>query len=351
MTFPASPTFTQTTSAPVLAARDLDIGYKASRGAPKVIVPEMQFSLLPGELVCLIGPNGVGKSTLLRTIAGMQPPLKGTLRLSGDEVADLAPLELARRLAIVLTERVDGGLLTAEALVGLGRHPHTDWSGWLNAQDEAVIHDALVAVGALELAHRRVSELSDGERQKVMIARALAQQPVVMLLDEPTAFLDLPRRVEMMRVLRTLARKTDCAVLLSTHDLDLALRSADRLWVLQKGGPLTIGAPEDLVLEGVLARVFAAEGVEFVPETGSFRLNSAPRGEVALRGEQHGLAFYWTQRALERAGYTIRADAAVVVTVGSVSEGTEWYMDTHDGTTAEFASLYALIAALQVLPH
>ncbi len=290
-------------SLPVLQTHHLDIGYKQARRTAKVVVSAIDVTLHVGELVCLIGPNGAGKSTLMRTLAGMQPVLAGEVELLGDAVGSLNPREMARRLGIVLTERQDVGKLTAYELVALGRYPHTDWTGRLSEDDERAIQAAIEAVGAVDLAGRQVNELSDGERQKVMIARALAQEPAVILLDEPTAYLDLPRRVEIMATLRTLAHQTGRAILLSTHDLDLALRTADTLWLLPKGGPLLVGAPEDLVLNGALAAAFRSEGVEFDLQTGSFRMVAHQIGEIGLIGE--GVVAIWTARALERFGFRI----------------------------------------------
>ena len=227
----------------LLAARGLAIGY-APRRRPRVeVAAGIDAELRRGELVCLLGPNGAGKSTLMRTLAGLQLPLAGAVDFDGGDLHRLAEDERARLLGLVLTERVAAGNLSAYALVSLGRYPYTGWDGRLSAADEEVVRWALGAVGAEDLAARSVDELSDGERQKVMVARALAQEPAVLLLDEPTAFLDLPRRVEIMQLLRQLAYDTGSAVLLSTHDLDLALRCADRLWLLPAGGPLETGAP------------------------------------------------------------------------------------------------------------
>lgn len=287
----------------VITTNLLTIGYTAPRQPPKVVVADITVALHPGELICLIGPNGAGKSTLMRTLAGMQPSLSGTVLLQGDDIRSLQPRDLAQRLSIVLTERVDVGVLSAYALVALGRFPYTDWAGTLTPADEAVVRWVIQAVGAVDLAGRNVGELSDGERQKIMIARALAQEPAVMLLDEPTAFLDLPRRAEMMQLLRGLARDTGRAILLSTHDLDLALHNADRIWLLPKGGPLHVGAPEDLILSGAFEAAFRTEGVQFDPYTGSFRTNITPAGQVDLFGD--GLAALWTTRALERAGFCV----------------------------------------------
>ena len=173
----------------------------------------------------------------------------------------------------------------------------------MTARDEEAIRQAMADVGIEALAHRPVCELSDGERQKVLIARALAQEPQVMLLDEATAFLDLPRRVELMHLLRGLAHTSGRAVLLSTHDLDLALRCADRLWLLPPGGPLQQGVPEDLVLSDAFAAAFADTGARFDKGTGVFAIDSQQRGSIAIIGD--GMPAMWTCRALERAGYRI----------------------------------------------
>ena len=290
-------------AAPVLRAEKLAIGYHISRREERLVASGLNVQMEAGEMVCLLGPNGAGKSTLMRTLAGLQPALAGEVWLDGARLESLSASERARRLSIVLTERVDVGNLSAFGLVSLGRHPYTGWSGGLGESDLAAIHWALDAVGATALAQRPVLELSDGERQKVLIARALAQQPKLILLDEPTAFLDLPRRVEMMSVLRTLARETGKAILLSTHDLDLALRSADRLWLLGGDGLLHAGAPEDLVLSGAFERAFASERVNFDAFAGSFRIERPAAGIVHLRGE--GLSRRWTERALEREGYCV----------------------------------------------
>ncbi|MBN1963361.1 MAG: ABC transporter ATP-binding protein, partial [Anaerolineae bacterium] len=282
-----------TEHSPILHTEALATGYAPPRRPQHVVAEGIDVALRAGELVCLIGPNGAGKTTLMRTLAGMLPPLAGRVLLLGEDVHALSPRQRARRLSIVLTERVSVGMLTAYALVALGRYPYTNWSGELTPDDEAVVRWAIQAVGARELADRQVGELSDGERQKIMIARALAQEPALMLLDEPTAFLDLPRRVEMMRLLRELAHGTGRAILLSTHDLDLALRTADRIWLMPQGGAISVGAPEDLVLSGAFEAAFRSEGVVFDAVSGAFRVQEQAAGTVALHG--YGLPALWTR--------------------------------------------------------
>jgi iron complex transport system ATP-binding protein len=280
----------------------------------------------------------------------MQRPLRGRVRLQGEDVHTLTPRLLAQRLSVVLTERIDGSGMTVEALTALGRYPYTAWSGRLTREDEKIVRWALRTVGVADLAHRPVAELSDGERQKALLARALAQEPAVLILDEPTAYLDLPRRALLMDTLRRLTRDMGYAVLLSTHDLDLALRCADKIWLLPLRGTLRTGAPEDLVLNGAVQAAFQSEGVVFDPYAGAFRLSPQPRGRVGVRGE--GLALLWTERALERAGYGVDHDAAPSITprvtlftaVGEVG----WRLDTRDGVH-ECRSLYQLVALLHGL--
>ena len=326
----------------ILQACDLGIGYAPRRGPRLEVARHIDAHLLAGELVCLLGPNGAGKSTLMRTLAGLQKPLAGAVCLKGRDLHDLTESERARRLGLVLTERVEVGNLSAYALVALGRYPYTGWAGRLSPTDEAVVRWAMDAVGAANLASRSVGELSDGERQKVMIARALAQEPAVLLLDEPTAFLDLPRRVEILQLLRRLASDRNRAVLLATHDLDLALRCADRLWLLPPDGPLQTGAPEDLVLSGAFQRTFA--DVEFDPVLGSFHLMREPDGEVGLVGD--GLHARWTARALERAGFRVATDAPTCVELIHDDNGTAWQLHTATGDRV-CATLYEVVQCLK----
>jgi iron complex transport system ATP-binding protein len=331
----------------ILTTHNLTIGYKTSRKTVRYVASDISVSLLAGELVCLLGPNGAGKSTLLRSLAGMQPPISGEVRLLGENIYHLQPQELAKHLSLVLTEKVDVGMLSAYTLVTLGRYPYTDWWGNLTPEDEAIVHWAIKSVGAVHLAQRQVSELSDGERQKIMIARALAQSPIVMLLDEPTAFLDLPRRVEIMQLLRQLARETNQAILLSTHDLDLALRLADKVWLLTANGILHVGAPEDLVLSGAFADTFRSEGVEFDMFSGEFHLHASHKGEINVIGE--GIAATWTIRAFKRAGFQVNQNKnGLSVEVITQSKQFLWQI-INNKTVYTYHSLYELIKSLDCL--
>jgi iron complex transport system ATP-binding protein len=333
-------------STPILQTHDLTIGYRHGRKQPRIVAEALNVTLHQGELVCLLGPNGAGKSTLLRTMAGLHAPLHGRITLHGDDLTRLTPAQIARRLSIVLTERIDAGAMTAYGLVALGRHPYTNWAGQLSEQDEGVVRWALTAVGAADLAGRQINTLSDGERQKVMIARALAQEPALILLDEPTAYLDLPRRVEIMRILRQLARQEGRAILLSTHDLELALRMADQLWLMAADGSLQTGAPEDLVLSGAFGRTFPSDEVTFDLQTGSFRLLEQPIGRIDLAG--NGAGAFWTMRALERAGFAVQPGANGAPMQVEVLNGNgryRWQLNI-DGQSQTCSSLQALLDVL-----
>jgi iron complex transport system ATP-binding protein len=316
-----------------LTAQRLAVGYRAGRDTV-IIADDLNLALRQGELTCLLGQNGAGKSTLLRTLAGAQPPLAGEILLGGQRLRDLSPRELARRLSIVTTERVDAAMMTGRMLVALGRQPHTDWTGQLGPQDERAVSQALAQVGGEPLADRRLSQMSDGERQRMMIARAVAQESTVMLLDEPTAFLDLPRRIETMRLLRQIAHSARRAVLVSTHDLDLALRLADVVWLMTPHEALAQGAPEDLVLNGAFSRAFAREGVVFDAQTGTFEVTTPTHSTVRLAGE--GARRYWTQRALLRAGWAV-GETGPLVTISERG----WTLNGQEHST-----LRALLEAL-----
>ena len=321
-----------------ITAKQLSIGYQHS-ARETIVASGLDCSLCGGEFVCLLGPNGAGKSTLIRTLAGMQKPLAGELRLSGKAMSEIAPRERARAVSVVLTEAMPSGMMDAYSLVSLGRHPYSGWFGGLTAQDRERIEWSIVAVGAEPLANRQVSELSDGERQKMSVARALAQEAKLMLLDEPTAFLDLPRRVELMSILRNLAHRENLALLLSTHDLDLALRFADRVWLMTLEGNLLQGAPEALALNGQFAEVFASENLDWHASSGSFCAHPVASLKVILEGQ--GIEQVWTQRALERLGFGIAQDNEEAAFSLKVNKNT-WEVERF-GLNQNFKNIESLI--------
>lgn len=335
-----------------LAAHALAVGYKSGRSRRTVVLENVDLELHRGEFVCMLGPNGAGKSTLLRTLGKMQPMLAGSVEIEGRNIARLSGHSLAKLLSVVLTQRLTVGHLTSYELIGLGRYPYTGWAAGLTPQDHRVIRWAIGVTRSYELAARDVSELSDGERQRVMIARALAQQPAVMLLDEPTAFLDLPTRVEITGLLKRMSRETGLAVLMSTHDLDLALRSADTLWLITSDHKLELGAPEDLILRGELQSTFSSSELYFDSDIGGFRPRIPAIGTALLIAD--GLPGRWMRRALEREGFRIyeSRDSGEAMDVEIVAdnsgESTTWRLRM-GGVQHHYADIGSLIAQIASL--
>lgn len=313
----------------------LTVGYDG-----KAVLAPFSQSIGTGRLVCLLGANGTGKSTVLRTLAGLQAPLRGDIRVAQRVLGGLSAAERARLLALVLTDRVAVPSMRGEELVALGRYPYTGWSGRLQSTDRKVIHDVLEATGATVLASRLFVELSDGERQRLLVARALAQQPRVLMLDEPTAFLDLPRRVELMHLLRRIARTRGIAVLMSSHDLELALRYADEIWLLDGAGHLHAGAPEDLVLSGHLEAAFGRHGLVFDVERGTLHVAEEPRGMVQI--DASGKVHHWLAHAVKRAGLEVSDNAPS--TIRPCPSG--YRLTRENGVPIDVVSIQHLVDAL-----
>ncbi|WP_278775114.1 ABC transporter ATP-binding protein [Leyella stercorea] len=235
------------------------------------VASDLNATALPGTLTCLIGHNGTGKSTLLRTIARLQPSIDGRVQIGGNDISTLKPTHLSRMLSIVLTSRPDVRNMTVEELVALGRAPYTGFWGRLSADDRRIVRQSIESVGITAMAERRVCTLSDGEMQKVMIAKSLAQQTPVILLDEPTAFLDFPGKIDLMLLLQRLAHEERKTILLSTHDLETALQTADRLWLLANGA-LHDGTPHELADKGFIDDYIGRKSVKFDKQTLSIQI-------------------------------------------------------------------------------
>lgn len=301
----------------MIQARDLTIGYRQGRKVKKVHTG-LSFTLRQGELTCLLGPNGAGKSTLLRTLGGTQPPLSGGIYLEERSLTTYTEKEISRQIGLVLTDRTMAGGLTVFDLVALGRHPHTGFFGRLQKKDEEIVYQSLEAVGVVFKAKSYVAELSDGERQKVMIAKALAQECPFLLLDEPTAFLDVVSRIEIMDLLHELAVKKGKTVLLSTHDLEQALLLADRLWLLSREKGLVCGTTEDLVFSGEINQFFARNEIIFDRKNGNFRPQRREGRKITVKAE--GELLFWTKNALTRNGFQVEEKASWILEVGSPHE-------------------------------
>lgn len=281
-----------------LSGKELALGYFHQK-AKKEILSNLDFTLFSGELTCLLGPNGVGKSTLIKAILGQIHPWKGSIQLDQQSITEYSVEELAKRIAVVLTDPVFPGNMTVGQLVALGRTPHTGWSGKLNPADRDVVEKALSDTKITYLRDERLSEISDGQRQKAMIARALAQDGQVMILDEPTAHLDLVNRFEIMSLLRDIAHAQRKAILVVTHDLDIAIETADRFWLLNCGTPLISGKPEDLILSGQINQLLPNNTYRFSLSRGRMEAEE-PDLNFKIEGPQE--LIFWVEKALIKAG-------------------------------------------------
>ncbi|MGV0782084.1 ATP-binding cassette domain-containing protein [Mycolicibacterium sp. XJ775] len=301
---------------PAVELAGLSIGYRHRRQV-STVATGLDAQARRGELTVLIGPNGAGKSTLIRTLAGLQPALGGQVLLDGTDLTKLPRDELARQVGVVLTERIDPGLLSARELVGLGRIPHLGLAARLGRADEEIVDWALAATGAGHLASRSAAELSDGECQRVLTARALAQQPGLLILDEPTAFLDVSARAALFGLLRKLARDQQLAVVLSTHDLELALRVADRVWLMDRSGTLTDTIGEELMVSGRISAMFGNDTLHFDPASGMFTIVDDGDHRTARIEAAEPLRSAVT-RVLSREGWRDGDSAEIILTATDV---------------------------------
>jgi len=251
----------------LLQAERICTGYQESKKASKIIGQNLSISLSEGKFVCLLGTNGSGKSTLLRTIAGLQKPVSGTIDLDGKTIESWTLRERAQRISLVLTEKNLPAPFKVQELVALGRHPHNhSWKnlwGEFSSKDQEIVEWALRITGIWKLRNKDVHSVSDGEAQKAMIARALAQQTPILILDEPAIFLDLPYRMELFTLLRHLAEEEGIAVLCSCHDLDLAFQYAHEFWMLCAQGECVTGKPDELVEQGKMELLFKQDTLAF----------------------------------------------------------------------------------------
>lgn len=283
--------------------KEISIGYSDRSAASVLVKSNLTLRAFSGEIVALIGGNGIGKSTLLKTIAGFQSPLSGELLIHQRSVKDYGPKELARELSFVSTEIVRAASLTVREMVGLGRFPYTNWFGQLTPSDQHIIDTAIHQVGLTGYENRQISRISDGERQRAMIARALAQDTRVMVLDEPTAFLDISNKYEIVRILHRLAEEQGKCIIFSTHDLNTALSMADHIWLMLDHSVVE-GLPEEIASAGYFSSLFPNnQHLVFDPKKGDFRIRKESKGKVQLNAR--GAEVVWVTKALERIGFEV----------------------------------------------
>ena len=256
-------------SAPVLACEGLTVGYQNSP-----ILKDIHCTFEQGQFISLLGPNGAGKTTLLRTLSRHLDPISGKISVMDRELHSIAALDLARIMAVVLTDKISPPLFSVCEFVALGRYPHTNYLGSLSTHDKEIVIRSLQAVHAADLASRPFSDLSDGERQKVLVARALAQEPKLLLLDEPTIHLDLKHRIEVMSILRDLCRTNDITVIASLHDVDVAAKVSDKVALIRDSALQQYGAPEQVLTQQAVTALYDFDKAEFNSRLGGIELRS-----------------------------------------------------------------------------
>lgn len=327
----------------ILSTHNLIAGYR--KGKKQIpIISNLNLELNQGCLAALVGANGIGKSTLLRTIVGNQSPLSGYVTIDNNNINDIDNADLSRLLGIVNTDRTQAGGLTVKELVSLGRQPHTGFLGILNKHDKAIVENAMKDAGILNKANSFVAELSDGERQKTMIAKALAQETPIIILDEPTAFLDVASRIETMLLLHRLAHEQNKAILLSSHDLSQSMMLADELWLISSDHKLVSGNTEDIALSGAMDSIFVSPHVKFDLLQGDYNINITPSHSVNLICDDSILK-RWIINALKRNGYMpspSNNDSDITINAKSATELCVT-KGTHSETANSFAEMINLL--------
>jgi iron complex transport system ATP-binding protein len=325
----------------ILSIDSLKIGYVSGK-KNIVLLPPLSATANKGELIGVLGRNGIGKSTLLRTLTGLQPMLGGEIYLAGKNLGDYSRIDLAHKVGYISTEIVKVSNMRVYDLVALGRFPHTNWIGKINSIDNEIIMNAIEKTSMSAFCNRFVSELSDGERQKVMIARILAQDTDIMIMDEPTAFLDIGSKYEILHLLHLLTQKNEKTIIFSTHDLHMAISQSDKIWLILDS-QLREGAPEDLMIDGEFNHLFDSSSVTFNSENGTFSLRGKKKGSLFIEGS--GTTRYWTEEAVNRAGFSVSTVRTIPYIKVSADPVKTWQVISKD-SIEEFHSIYELIYRL-----
>jgi iron complex transport system ATP-binding protein len=326
-------------SAEILSLISLKIGYADGRNK-KILLTPLTASGRCGELIAVIGKNGIGKSTLLRTLAGLQPSLGGDILYNRKSIKEYARKDLARTIGYISTEIVKVSNMRVYDLVALGRFPYTNWFGKIDERNHEIITEAIEKTGMSMLSERFISELSDGERQKAMIARILAQDTGIMVMDEPTAFLDIGSKFEILHLMHLLSQKNGKTIIFSTHDLYAAMSQADKIWLILDNHLLE-GAPEDLMLQGAFDHLFDPSSIQFNSEQGTYSFITENRGEINVAGD--GILLHYTKKAINRAGFSV-IEREVRPFLKAPSGNCKKWQLIDDNSIREFGSLYEFVS-------
>jgi iron complex transport system ATP-binding protein len=328
----------------ILKTTGLCIGFPGKKDNGSVIYENINIEAGKTELIALLGANGIGKSTLLRSLVKLQDPVRGKIFLFNQDIRSLSRTQMARKVGFVSTEIIQVNNLSVFDLVALGRYPHTSWTGRLSVPDMEKVEEAISMVGMVSKSNENINRLSDGERQRVMIARTLAQDTELIVLDEPTAFLDLPNKFEIVHLLHKLANERGKTIIFSTHDLNIAIQEADRLWLMLDDAILQ-GAPEDLILSGSFGKLFGESSLKFNSDKGEFRIAREHCSDIYLQGPE--TEYFWTRNALNRSGFRVTENKeekmAIII---EKDQGTLIWNMTDGFDSHSFHSVYDLCAFL-----
>lgn len=263
----------------MLKTNNLSVGYNN-----KVVISNINVEVKNGEILCLLGSNGAGKTTLLRSLSKLISPIKGEIYLNGVNINCISRKALSKKMALVLTNRLLGDLMTVQDIVNIGRYPYTGFFGSLSKKDLIMVDEALESVDALHLKKRYFDELSDGEKQKVLVARALVQEPEIIILDEPTTHLDIKHRLELINILKKLSKEKSISVILSLHEIDIALKSCDKVALIKNNKVIAYGQPEDVVDEDIINSLYELDDKNFNSLLGSVEISNKSKNEVFIIG-------------------------------------------------------------------
>lgn len=322
----------------LLETRSLTIGYPPD----KLLQQNINVCLRPGEIISIMGQNGVGKTTFIKTISSLLPSLSGEVYLKGENIRSLNSRALAQRLSVVLTDRSFSYNLSVLELISLGRHPYSDWMGVLTEKDKDTIEWAITETHTNYLVDKKLYELSDGQLQKVMIARALAQETDLIILDEPAAHLDLYNKIEVMLLLRQIAKKGK-GILISTHDMQVSTQLSDKLWLFNFNEPAQVGVPEDLILAGALEKALFLQGNTYDLVHGSVNVSQTGPA-VCVTGVED--VKFWTIQALKRNGFNISEKKSPI----RIDCFAKFWELNFKGQQTSFHSIERLLEGLNQLP-
>jgi len=329
---------------PIITAKNLKVGYGQA-----VILENINFSIYPGDMICLMGHNGCGKTTILRTLSRFLKKLDGEIYVKDQAIDKWSDLDYAKILSIVLTEKVSESNLLVKDLIDLGRYPYTNFMGTLDNDDTLIVDKAIELLGISSLLTKKIDELSDGQRQKVFIARALAQDTNILLLDEPTTFLDLPGKMEILRILKKIAIEKKVAVLFSSHDWQLILELASWIWLIDQRGNLKAGVPEDFIISGDFERCFHHPQFIFDDEIGIFKEKKENELIVSLLGGDNKKKI-WTRHLLRKEAFKVldyHIPGSPVIEIIKDSQGTDHWEITHHQKKSKVNTLEELLVILK----